>query len=541
MNVTSSSVSTSAQSSPQFSDATGCKQWLKVLPLTNIYLAHATLTSQIELINRTQIDQLERLKISELLRDPISFVQAEMAKKFLGKPLPLKPDQLNTWNSVAGLWTALGASYLLSLQACLEENSEVVAHAALITQRCLRYTGLLLLEYYRIYREIDKSVWKQAHEMYALAERRGYAMDVVRDSLNKQADSATCAASYAQILLTNLADPYRLTPRQLALLDRWLDKWGVRVTIAAIPPADSSLSVIGVDLAASAPPVIVHDGVTLADPRYLDIERLATTFRKRIKQLRSDGNPAALGLGEDCSQTECVDLLTVLYQHWCESAPKRRNFTRRSGAEKAQVVFSVAAIHFFLGGEKPFKQPSKKENLSTREIEDLQIFGRVSSQTEKLHISQLGFSLETWLVEDEGALGFRLNRPSQDGMRINLKQLIAIRPSDSNAYALSVIKWLVFPPNGGINVGVRVLPGAPMAIAVRPVVLTPDAGNKYVQAFLLPDMPVLKETASLVLTPGWFAPGKLVEIHVGDETLTVKLDRLIESGCDYERAGFVRV
>lgn len=541
MNLTSPPEPISSHSSPQFSDAAACKQWLKTLPLTNIYLAHATLTSQIELINRTPIDHMERLKINELLRDPIAFVQTEMAKKFLGKPLPLKPDQLNNWNSVAGLWTALGASYLLSLQACLEENSEVVAHAALITQRCLRYTGLLLMEYYRIYREIDKNVWQQAHEMYALAERRGYAMDVVRDSLNTQADSATCAASYAQILLTNLADPYRLTPRQLSLLDRWLDKWGVRVTITAIPPADTSLSLIGVDLAASAPPVVMRDDVKLADPRYLDIDRLATTFRKRIKQLRMDGNPAALGLGEDCTQAECADLLTVLYQHWCESAPKRRNFTRRSGAEKAQVVFSMAAIHFFLGGEKPFKQPSKKESFSTREVEDLQIFGRVSSQTEKLHISQLGFSLETWLVEDEGALGFRLKRPSQDGMRISLKQLIAIRPSDSNAYALSVIKWLVFPPNGGVNIGVRVLPGAPLAIAVRPVVLTPDAGNKYIQAFLLPDMPVLQETTSLVLPPGWFAPGKHVEIHTGEENLTVKLLKLIESGSDYERVGFVRV
>lgn len=539
MNLTSSPEQVATQS-PQFIDAITCKTWLKTLPLNNVYLAHATLTSQIELINRTSIDQMERLKINELLREPIAFVQAEMANKFLYKPLPLKPDQLNSWSSVAGLWTALGASYLQSLQASLEGNAEVTAHAALITQRCLRYTGLLLMEHYRIYREIDKNVWRQAHEMYALAERRGYAMDVVRDRLNTQTDGATCAASYAQILLTNLADPYRLTPKQLSLLDRWLDKWGVRVTIAAIPPTDTALSLIGVDLAASAPPVVVHEGVTLADPRYLDIDRLATTFRKRLKQLKMGENPAALGLGEDCTQAECTNLLTVLYQHWCESAPKRRNFIRRPGAEKAQVVFSMAAIHFFLGGEKPFKQPSKKENLNLREIEDLQIFGRVSNQTEKLHISQLGFSLETWRIEDEGALGFRLNRPSQDGMRLNLKQLIAIRPSDSNAYSLSVIKWLVFPPDGGVNIGVRILPGAPRAIAVRPVVLTPDAGNKFVQAFLLPDMPVLNETSSLVLPPDWFSAGKRVEIHTGEELVTVKLVELIESGSDYERVEFVR-
>lgn len=527
--------------SPQFNDAISCKQWLKTLPLTNVPLAHAALTAQLELLNRTPFAPLEHLKIIELLRDPIAFVQQEMARKYLGKPLPLETVQRNNWHSVISLWAALGAAYRLSLQACLEDDPSVTAHAALITQRCLRYTGLQLVEHYRIYREIDKAVWRQAHELYALAEQRGYAMDVVRDSLNKQTDSATCAASYAQILLTNLADPYRLTPKQLSLLDRWLDKWGVRVTIAATPPADTSLSVIGVDLASSAPPVIGRDDVKLVNPRYLDTDRLATTFRKRIKQLRKNEDPAALGLGEDCVQPDCEALLTVLYRHWCESAPKRRNFTRRPGADKAQAALGMTAIHFFLGGEKPFKQPGEKEKLSKREIEDLQFFGRISDQTEKLHISQLGFGLETWQIQDEGALGFRLARPDEGGMRISLKQLIAVRPADSNTYALGLIKWLIFPSNGGLNIGVRILPGAPLAIAVRPVSLMTDATSKYVQAFLLPDMPVLKETTSLVLPPGWFAPGRLVEIHVGEDTQTVRLQSLIEKGSDYERVGFVRV
>ena len=530
----------SAQS-PQFSDAITCKQWLKTLPLTNVPLAHAALTFQVELLNRTPFAPLERLKINELLRDPIAFVQLEMSRKYIGKPLPLETVQLNNWNSVVGLWAALGAAYRLSLQACLENDASVAMHAALITQRCLRYAGLQLLEHYRIYREIEKGMWKQAHELYALAEQRGYAMDVVKDHLNKQTDSATCAASYAQILLTNLADPYRLTPRQLSLLDRWLDKWGVRVTIAATPPEDTSLSLIGVDLASSAPPVIARDDVKLANPRYLDTDRLATTFRKRVKQLRKNEDPAALGLGEDCVQPDCEALLTVLYQHWCESAPKRRNFTRRSGADKAQVAFGMAAIHFFLNGEKPFKQPGEKEKFSKREIEDLQFFGRISDQTEKMHISQLGFGLETWQIQDESALGFRLARPDKDGMHISLKQLIAIRPADSNTYALGVIKWLIFPPNGGLDIGVRVLPGAPFAIAVRPASLMTDATNKYVQSFQLPDMPVLKETTSLVLPPGWFAPGGLVEIHSREEPITVRLHNLIEKGSDYERVGFLKV
>lgn len=524
---------------PPFSEANACRQWLKTLPLTNVPLAHTTLTARLELLNRAAIAPLERLRISELLREPVAFLQQEQAKKYLGKPVPLNDVQHNAWKSVVALWAAIGSAYRLSLQAGLEGEPDAAAHLALITHRCLRYTGQQMMEHYRAYREIGQELWAQAHRLYALAEQRDYATHTVKDSLNRETGAATCAAAYAQILLTDLADPYRLTARQLGLLERWLDKWAVRASVVAAPPEDGSLSPVGVDLAGAAGPVSVRDGQALADPRYLDMERIAATFRKRIKRLGKGEDPAALGLGEDCARPDCEALLATLYRRWREPAPKHRNFARRPGTNKAQAALGVAAIHFFISGEKIFKQPGEKETLGKREIEDLQFFGRIREQTEKLHLSQLGFALEAWHIQDESALGFHLARLDAEGVRIAQKQLIAVRPADSSTYALGVIKWLAIPPNDGPHIGVRVLPGAPLAIAARPAPAA-DAENKYTQAFLLPDMPVLRETASLVLPPGWFSPGRLVEIRSG-EARTVRLIGLIERGNDFERVGFVGV
>ncbi|MDD5329889.1 MAG: hypothetical protein PHX38_07790 [Sulfuricella sp.] len=531
-------LSESPQASPRFSDAAGCKLWLKSLQLAHVALAHTTLTAQLEFLNRSAIAPLERLRISELLREPVAFLQLEMAKKYFGKPVPFEDAQQHAWNSVVALWAAMGAAYRLSLQSCLENDQEVAPHIALVTQRCLRYTGLQMLEHYRAYREIDPALWRQAHESYVLAQRLDYAGRPVKDSLHAGADTITCGAVYARILLADLADPYRLTSKQLAQLDRWLETWAARAAVVAAPPDDSTLARVGVDLAGSAGPVIL-DGQSLAHPCYLDTDRFASTFRKRIKLLRKGEPPAALGLGEDCVQADCEVLLAELYRHWFEAAPKRRGFTRRHGADKAQLVLGMAAIHFFVGGEKPFKQPGEKEKLSKREIEDLQFYGRISERTEKLHVSQLGFALETWQVLDESALGFRLARTGREGLRIAPKQLVAVRPADSAAYLLGTVKWLILPSSEDFHIGVRILPGAPLAIAAQPVALGTTA-HKFAQAFLLPDMPVLRETASLIVPPGWFAPGKLLEIQ-GSERYTVKLLGLIEKGSDYERVGFVRV
>ena len=76
-------------SSLQFIDSAGCKRWIDQLTLTNVQLTQQALTSQLASLGAAQIAPLERLKILETLRDPVNFVQAESAKRYAAKPLPL--------------------------------------------------------------------------------------------------------------------------------------------------------------------------------------------------------------------------------------------------------------------------------------------------------------------------------------------------------------------------------------------------------------------------------------------------------------------
>jgi hypothetical protein len=88
-----------------------------------------------------------------------------------------------------------------------------------------------------------------------------------------------------------------------------------------------------------------------------------------------------------------------------------------------------------------------------------------------------------------------------------------------------------------LNVGIRTFPGIPMAVGIRAPVLISSLQNKFLQAFLLPEIPVLKEQASLVLPLGWFAPNKQLELHM-DDTINVRLSKSLERGADFERVGF---
>lgn len=518
----------------QIQDARACKQWLAALPQTNIPLARTEIQRELGLLNRFQLPALERLKVVEQLREPVAYLQGELAKKYLNKPLPFGPAEEAAWKSVQTLWQLMETAYQHCLRAFLDGDRALVEHAALVAQRCLDCAASQMLEYYRAYRQLDEAQWRQLHMLFDVAQSHSLAQQPVADSLNRQAEASSCEAVYVKALLTNLANPCRLTSRQLVQMERWLDKWAARVPVNAAPPAASPLSVIAVDLDSAAGPFVLA-GQQPARPRYLDSERLATSLRKRIKFLRKGGNPAEVGLGDDCGQPGCEVFLTSLYNHWCE-VPPARAYNRRPGTSTAELCFTLPAIHYFASGEKAFKQPETGAELNRVEIEDMRLFGRVSERTGKMQAAQQGFALETWQIEDESAAGFRLTRSAAGG-QLGHNQLAAVRPPDSPQFVLAVVRWLMLTTGGELHIGTRTLPGTPLAVAARALGLNSPSGNKFVQAFLLPGIVALKEAPSLILPPGWFRPNRPVELRA-DGVQTVKLASLLEKGADYERVSF---
>src|SRR2546422_9744794 len=82
------------RAAPDFTDSSGCAKWLQSLPLINVGPSHVRLLAQLDELNTCSIAPAERLKILELLREPVSFVQKEHSKKFSSRPAPLtKPER----------------------------------------------------------------------------------------------------------------------------------------------------------------------------------------------------------------------------------------------------------------------------------------------------------------------------------------------------------------------------------------------------------------------------------------------------------------
>jgi hypothetical protein len=512
----------------QFTDSASCKRWVEDLPLTNVQQTHRVLTAQFAALNGTGLAALERLRILETLREPLGFVQSESANRYAGKPVPLEPSEIEVWASVIALWEQLSRNYQHCLQAYRDGDLSVAPHAALITMRCLNCVGRQMIEHYRIYRQIPAAFWRALNELYAFAEQHGFARIRVQDSFTQQEPDSSCAETYLQALLVHLANPYSLSMRQLAFVQSWAEKWATLVGLAPQPLAAGSGAALAVDLGASAGAVFANEIAPQSNVRYLDLEQLSKTLRQTITLLKQGQTPAQLGLGETARQPGCENLLMLLYVQWCRAGTGRGE-ERQETEERVSVCFGISAAHFQVSGRREFRQPTE---ITSREKLDMDTFGYVV-RAEREAGDRSAEGLEVWHILNHSASGFMcILRDPASKIRIAHNQLVAVQRRGTRNFQLGMVQWLRIEQEQGLCVGVRVFPGIPQAVAVRPSNFTPGS-NVYERALLLPEVPAAATPATLILPPGWFQSGRFVEAQ-SDRKQVAKLLNLLEMGSDFD-------
>jgi cyclic-di-GMP-binding protein len=516
-----------ADAKPEFRDAAGCTAWLEGLPLANVAPAHGRLLGQIAELNRSEIAAAERLKVLELLRSAVLFVQTEQAKKFASRPVPLSAQEREVFNGVVALWDA----FLRGYRYCLESPGDAPS-TALACQRALWCLAQKMTEHYKVYQEVPAGDWRLLHRLYALAEERGVANDEVKHPVYKDKIKAVCTETYARALLLHLANPNEHAPRQTAMISRWLERWARRVPILRAAPPETAAP-LAVDLAGESG--AARNGAAGDGVRYLDVSDVARSVKKRVALLRKGESPATLNLG-DVPPATAEQLLIMLYKQWCEDKHSRTH-PRRAASGAAEICAGMAAIHYYVSGER-FRSPSGSEDLNKIQHEEIATFGRVATRHEDDDYAQKqGFSLEAWQLKDESMSGLRLERPEAAAAgRYLLHQLVAVRPADGKSFILGMVRWLSVGPDLILRAGVRTVPGMPQGLAVRGTGVN-ATNEKHVPALLLPAVAALDSPETLVLPAGWYKPKRVIELYREGAT-NVALVELLERGTDYERVTF---
>ncbi len=513
---------TDAKVKPAFTDAASCARWISQFQLTDIRLAHQTLSKKIWELNHAELAPLDRLKITEQLRETVEIVQSGYARKIVGKPLPLNEIEAQIFDEIVSLWEAVVVSYGHCLDADAKGESR---HLALICQRCLRYTGAQLLDNMRLSHEADASLWRQFFGLYKFSEAAGFAMLPVLESLKLHPDPSSCTDYFVRTLLIGQADPYEIQRSQFDIVSRWVDEWVSMVSISKEMPKSAKLSPpIAVDLDAAR--CVSPSGT---DMRYLDTVELGKHLKIQAALLEQGKPPGQLGLGEFPVET-CLSLVRRLHRCWCEGKVARV-FEARSISHSTAVCFGLPAAHHCLS-EKPFSQPGAESKLSKKQHEEIRIFGRVITKEER---EAAAVETENWDVQDETGKGFSLIRRGK-GMRVSPGHFVGIKSNER--FSPCVIRWVIEGLDGSVNMGLGLLEGRAEAVAVRQTGINLTVSTKYVQAVLLHN----EDKQSLVMPKGWYLRNRVIEIRDKDNlSMELKLTELLGKGADYERAAFIQL
>jgi hypothetical protein len=133
-----------------------------------------------------------------------------------------------------------------------------------------------------------------------------------------------------------------------------------------------------------------------------------------------------------------------------------------------------------------------------------------------------------------------MQREPNGSGRVSHNQLLAVRRPTSRSFHLGMVQWLRMEEGGELYCGVRLFPGTPHAISVRPSNFAPTSIPRYERALLLPEVPAPATPATLILPAGWFQSGRFVELF-SDRKQVAKLLNLLEKGGDFDRGTIVVV
>lgn len=509
--------------------------------------AHRTLLQMLSDQLDAQPAPNQHLEVLEAMRAPLAQVQQQVAQRYTAHPVPPASTESRSLDRVVGLWQLMARSYTEILHRDASEGTLGDQHA-LLAQRRVLYQSLPLVEYYRAHRTLPSGLWTQLHESYAAAESLGVADIRVTDTLNEVWQAQSPAQAYIAALLIDIANPYGRGRLEFEWVHRWAQRFAPNCRLGMLGTGDKApkATSYGVDLATDhglRPVGMLVAGPTL---RSFDGSQLAGQIQAIMEQFRQGAQPAALGLGSDCSVEAAAKLLVSLYRPWGLASIGRR-FKRRRSSGQVELTGDWLAIGFHVQG-KLFEQPKYPTMMrSLRSDIELLTFGeRVQGvdaadpeQTRRHEAEKLGFVCEHWTVLDESVGGFRL-RQTPSAERLEHQQLVALRPPDGGHFLLGQISWLVFQSNGRMDVGVNLLSGLPKVVAVRQTGLARGQPSGYQQAFLLPATPAMKTPASLVLPSGWFQPHAVIEMHDGEKR-HLRLVQLITHGTNFDQVSYEAV
>ncbi|MCB5190488.1 hypothetical protein LG198_07095 [Methylobacillus arboreus] len=482
-------------------------KFLNALPVTNLPETSQALQEELEILNRQKVTPDTRIKALETYRPAIISVTESLAAHYCSAPLPL-PEQDKHYATLANtLWTELAYGYkiaLLDLEAKLFKFGGAKP-LALCLHRGLDALRMQIEIHYETYRAQPSSLWNELHQLYALATTRGLAELEVDDPARKH--KLAISHVYKQALLISLADPQHLSQRDIKLTCDYIARFAGLAQLQRPETVENPAAIFLISANGDKPPLPLGKRLRKIDEEndlFLLTMDLARQIHQHIKQSQLGPFPPEAGLPESANQPRYHDLLTYLLRQW--GASPKRIYNRTPKNDGIELVIGLPALHAILYG-KTLPETDATPGKPPR-----------SSRWQALNIS---------------AGGLALRKLPATEVHLHIGDLVGVRISHATHWAIGVLRWASHTENRHLDIGIQML--APEAHSAS----TPITNDQTTPLLLLPEIPTLKQTPSLIGGPGSYSPAKIMDLVQEDGTSKrIMITRLIERTNQFDHFQF---
>lgn len=501
------------------------QEWLDALPMANSLDAARKLADAIVASRGAKLSEDARLKLLDQYRRTVRVLLPSLEQEYAGKPLPLAEKSKQAGMLARDLLTELAHGYKMVV---LELSQRKIVFGAnklppTAVQRAIECLGAILEVCYETYAPTPAGIWLELHQLYWYAVRQKLHEETFPDG----ADTSCVNTSYKRVLLTALADPYRLQQGQLAVLKIYLNSNAAQAVLQPLGEADSPHGLFVVRLDDDKPPKALaqHTGVT--DGRtdiLLNTIPFVRQLHAQLQAVESGQTPSQAGLPEAAGGAAYRELLKRLVKQW--GLGPKRVFNRVSADTTTFICAGIRSLHHALAGDAdPLLAAPEPDQ------EEMQITVQMTTPSDATG-QHTTFNCSNWQVVNESAGGVALSKDPESMAKVRVGDLIGLGAGGGYPWGVAVVRWIQADTPGKIDLGAQFLSPRAEPVAIRPTIAAEDA--PFQPALLLPEVAALKQPDRIVASRGTFEPQRELEVRCQGASRLVRGTKLLEQTDSFE-------
>ena len=433
------------------------------------------------------------------------------------------------------------------------------AHAVVVQLFHHRQTELIL-RFMRFKKRIPGQ-WKELHEAYRFARKRGIAMHSIDASQTDDPREMpmTPEQQFIRLLLLEALNDGQFSPREALWADRWFKRWCKLLHLQS----PEVMGRIRIEQKAFVVDLDATDGLqwasttTVGNPLFLDPSPLVTMIDKELHSLRDSATPrGTLGSADSAGQVALLGKLKAVFD---PSSGRVARFEERTPVDLAvQTIFGISCIIQVLHDEAiartkemPLQEPERiaSSTLGAATYSSPNALGRAGGVSIAI-ADNLGVVPEVWQLRDRSDSGSRLRGQIDDLNRIIPGSMLAFRETDNAPWTVAVVRRFRRLMVDHVEIGVEHIGRSPRFVKL--VTESPgnqlgdasaDSGQRCFAALYLPPserqptMPI----NTLLLPACNFKVDSTVTLLSSDATYTLRLNAPIQQQFEFIWTSFAVV